>query len=96
MKKVIVTIIGFMGVIAAVLLICTHVLNISNIEDRDRDVDSYHPLSPLIYLFAGIVLVITSLGTFLIHPVAGMLPFITGLGLFIYGAYLELIMLGVL
>ena len=87
---------SIMGIIATVLLICTHALNITNIESRDRDVASYHPLSPIIYLFAGVVLVLTTLGAFLLHPLLSFLPFVTGLGLFGYGAYLELIMLGVL
>jgi len=95
MKKI-VTIIGALSIIAVMALATTYYLNVKNIEEKDRNVESYHDYSPYIYMFFGVVALISAYFTFHFHVVAGIIPFGLGALSLIYGLYLALIKGGLL
>lgn len=89
-------IIGFLSIIAVILLACTYILNIQNIENKGRNVDSYHDISPWIYIFFGIIALLAAYPVFRIHPMATIIPVGLGALSLVYGFYLASIKIGVL
>jgi len=83
-------------IIAMVLLAFTYYLNVTNIESKNRDVSSYHDMSPYIYMFFGVVSLVASWHAFRIHQLAGSIAVVLGVLALCYGAYLASIKTGVL
>ena len=81
-------ILGVLSIIAIIGLACTNVLNIQNMETSGRDAGSYHDISPYIYVFAGLVFVVTAWFTYHFHFLAGIIPLGMGILSLVYGLYL--------
>ena len=88
--------IAIIGIIVVLAMTSTKVLNVQNIEENDRDIDSFHDWNPTIYTIVGILMVISAWWTFHFHFIPGMIQYGLGGTLTAYGVYLLLIQLGFL
>lgn len=93
MKRLL-TIAGFLTILILIGFGVTKVLNIQQIEENERDLDSYHAGSIIIYILCGIGLIVVAFFTYHFHIVAGLLPFGLGISTLGYGIYLALIKFG--
>jgi len=88
--------IAICSILAMLAIGSTYALNVQNIEENDRNVDSYHDWSPWIYVIAGGFCFFISIYTFRLHLLAGTFSIGFGFLSLSYGIYLLSIKTGVL
>ncbi|MBS3778110.1 MAG: hypothetical protein KGY50_02315 [Candidatus Thermoplasmatota archaeon] len=89
-------ILGFLSVVAILLIAFSYGMQMYHIEMNDRDASSYHLVTPLIWIFFGCVSLLSTVVTHKFHKGLGVITGGIGICAVVYGFYILLIKIGVL